>query len=363
MKERDSGVRVIRLRGAAKPGNVFSYGWIWFRMLFTMLCQPPAQLLVTMSDPPLLVAAGRIVKAVKGCRHINWCHDLYPDILPALDIRIPRFTMSMFKTVSRGAMRNADKVIVIGRCMARHLSYDGIDPRHITMIPNWPDFELVKPPAESGVLLKDKAVNGYKPYDQQLKSGPKFRVLYAGNIGLAHPVDTILGAAKLLNEDHPEIEFVFVGDGPRFDAITRERTRLHLDNIRLMPYQPPSRLRQVMESGDLHLVSVKDSAAGMLVPCKLYSALAVQRPCIFVGPAASEAAKVISDFKAGAVVAQGDAAALAREILRFRTNGDDWFAAHSGATSAGQIFLPKEAINAWIERAWSVVEPDLRDAA
>ena len=363
LKERDGGVRVIRVKGAAKPTSVFGYSWIWLKMLVTALRQPKTHLLVTMSDPPLLVLAGQIIKKIKGTRHINWCHDLYPDLLPALGVWVPGFVMNFFRRLSRAAMRDADKVIVIGRCMARHLTYDGIDPRHMTMIPNWPDSELARTGGESaleGVFMNGAAGNGFKPHEAQLKDGPKFRVLYAGNLGLAHPIDTILDAAEILNAGHPEIEFVFVGDGPRFDEIVQERSHRRLDNIRLLPYQPSSLLRSMMESGDIHLISIREDVAGLLVPCKLYSALAVQRPCIFIGPAQSEAAKVISDFKAGAVVAQGRAQDLAQQILHFRMNGDDWFAAHSGASAAANIFVPEESIEAWIQRAWAVVEADMQ---
>jgi colanic acid biosynthesis glycosyl transferase WcaI len=367
---RDGGVEVVRVKSSNKPLSVLGYVWVWIKMMIVALRQPNTNLVVTMSDPPLLIIAGHILKWFKGGRHIHWCHDLYPDILPALDVRVPAFAMEFVKKRTRRAMQSADKVIVIGRCMARHLAYNGIDPKHITMIPNWPDFELVRAQGKNGfngAALKPAnqitPPEGAKPYEEQLNIGSKFRVLYAGNIGRAHPIDTILEAAEILNHEHPEIEFVFVGDGPRFEEIAQARAARHLDNIRLMPYQPSNRLRHVMESGDLHLISVKEEAAGMLVPCKLYSALAVQRPCIFLGPSQSEAAKVINDFKAGIVIPQGDARALAESIKKFRLNGDDWHAAHDGAANASQIFVPKDAIDAWIERAWGVVKQDMRMAA
>lgn len=363
LKERDGGVRVIRLKGSEKPMGVIGYAWIWLKMLVMALRLPKTHLIVTMSDPPLLILAGQIIKRIKGARHINWCHDLYPDLLPALGVNLPQALLGCAQKASRRAMTKADKVIVIGRCMAQHLTYDGIDPRHITMIPNWPDMELANSENKTAVEAAPRVVPitaNAKPYEQQIKDGQKFRVLYAGNIGLAHPLETILGAAEILHVEHPEIEFVFVGDGPRFQEIERERSRLRLDNIRLMPYQPPSRLKALMESGDVHLISVKDEAAGMLVPCKLYSALAVQRPCIFIGPAQSEAAKVITDFNAGVVVAQGQAEELAAHIRNFRLSGEHWFAAHHGAAAAAAIFLPKETIEAWMQRAWTVVEPDMR---
>lgn len=370
---RDGGVRVIRVKGRTRPGGIFSYSLAWIKMLLAALRLPATDLIVTLTDPPMLVTAGRMVQRVKKNRHIHWCHDLYPDIFPALSVPMPEFLMKPLKRMSRRSIRACDKTIVIGRCMAKQLAMGGVDPRHITVIPNWPDNELVAESEQedsneiienTGYVNGNLQINGAKAHADQVKDpNPKFRVLYAGNIGRAYPLNTILDAAQLLDQQNPEIEFVFVGDGPRFDDIAKERARRGLHNIRLMPFQPQTRLKQVMESGDVHLISMREDAAGMLVPCKLYAALAVGRPSIFVGPESSETAKVIHDFHAGAVIAQGNAQALADQIRHYRLNGEDWFAAHSGAEAAGKVFVPGEAMKAWIERAWSVVEPDIAKSA
>ena len=184
---------------------------------------------------------------------------------------------------------------------------------------------------------------------------PKFRVLYSGNLGRAHPIGTVLDAAEILGREAPDVELVFVGDGAGQDRLMAERARRRLENIRFLPWQPASRLRELMESGDVHLISMTHDAAGMLVPSKLYSALAVARPCIFIGPAQSEAARVINDFKAGRVVSQGDAEGLAHTIMDFRNSGEMWMAAHQGAGQAGRIFVPEESLNAWLKRARDVL--------
>lgn len=365
-KERDGPIHVVRVKGPEKPAGLIGYAWVWLKMLIAAKRQPARHLVVTMSDPPLVALAGKMVAESKGSRHIHWCHDLYPDILPALGMKLPDFAMNFFRKLSRDALESCEKIIVIGRCMAKHLSVDGIDPKKITVIPNWPDFELMRPAdpmpaAANGNGSQNVAVHevAESAPEELLKTGPRFRVLYAGNIGLAHPVKTILDAAEILNHDYPEIEFVFVGEGERFDDLARERSIRALDNVRLLPYQPQTKLRGLMESGDVHLISMNEEAAGCLVPSKLYAALAVQRPCILVGPEQSETAKVIKDFQAGAVIKQGDAHRLAEVILGFRFNSDQWFAAQSGAASAGQIFVPRESIEAWMNRAWQVVEQDL----
>lgn len=358
-RERDGSVKVMRVRAPESPVYMLTYIWIWARLMVAALRLPQTDVVVTMTDPPMLSVMGRLLAFYRKSKHMHWCQDLYPDVLGAIGVTLPGFMDRYLKRLSRRTMQNAEKNIVIGRCMARHLSYTGIDPRKITVIPNWPDPELSVEDDHGhdyhDLVRNMPMVEGSRAYEDLLKDGPKFRVLYAGSIGKAHPVETILGAVTLLGESHPEIEFVFVGDGEEFDKIAAARGRLGMHNIRLLPYQPNSRLKEVMESGDVHLVSMRDEAAGCLVPSKLYSALAVARPCIFIGPETCEAAKVIQDFKAGQVVHQGDVEGLVAAILQYRNDGDAWYKAHEGALEAGRVFVPEESIDAWISRARAVL--------
>jgi glycosyltransferase involved in cell wall biosynthesis len=349
-RERDGAVRIIRVKAPVRPRRIWSYMLIWLRLWLTGMRLKRRDLVVTMTDPPLLSVIGQAVAKAKRSRHIHWCQDMYPDLLPALGLNLPDFAMAYLRRRAQGALMTADKIIVVGRCMARRLVRSGIPAKKISVVPNWPDRELVSRnrrlrPANNNAVTRELFAD----------SGPKFRVLYSGTMGRAHPVETVLEAAHILNASHPEIEFVFVGDGSGIDRIARARSRQGLDNIRLIPWQPVSRLRDLMESGDLHLISMNPDAAGMLVPCKLYSALAVARPCIFVGPSHCETARTIIDFNAGAVVAQGEAQQLADTILRYRLSSDAWFTAHEGARNAGKVFTPDEAIGAWIRRARAVI--------
>lgn len=349
-KEKDGDVRVVRVKGALRPRSVVAYGIIWLRMMMAGLRLKRRDLVVTMTDPPLLAVIGGMVAKARGSRHIHWCQDLYPDLLPALGMSAPDFIVRRLRAASYRAMGQCDKVIVIGRCMAKRLMRGGIDPKIISFIPNWPDRELVSRPrrlrpANSNAVHKELFAS----------SVPKFRVLYSGTMGKAHPIDTVIGAAQILNAGHPEIEFVFVGEGKNFEKLVKARDRQGLENIRLIPWQPVSRLRDLMESGDLHLISMNPDAAGMLAPCKLYSALAVGRPCVFVGPPHCETARTINEYNAGVVVPQGEPGQLADAILRYRMDGDAWFTAHEGAAAAGKVFLPDEAIGAWVRRARNVL--------
>ena len=358
---RRDGIKIISVKGAEKPSSILSYAFIWLKMFIVAMRLQRRHVLVTLSDPPLLVYAGHLIAKFKKCRHINWCQDLYPEVMPAIGVNLPAFLMRFLTKLRRKAMNHCDRVIVSGRCMAKFLSEDGLDAQKIAFVPNWPDHELTDPEMIDSVIKIDEAQvpEIVRPFDQQLKTAQKFRVLYSGTLGRAHPVDTFMRAAKMLHEAESDIEFVFVGEGQKFDAIAAYRTTHNLDNIRLLPSQPIEQLREVLEGGDVHLITLADDAAGFVVPSKLYASLAVARPCIMVGPKTSETAKVIRDFNAGLIVRQGDAKNLVRAIMSFRENGEAWFSAHHGAVHAREAFMPHDSLEAWMDRVWDVVKGDL----
>ena len=367
-RSRDGALRIIRVKGAAKPQSLFGYIFIWIKLLLTALREPAPHVLSTLTDPPLLAVAGNIIAKRKGCKHIHWCHDLYPDLLPIIGAQIPQPLVNAAYKASRRALKHADRVIVVGRCMGRLLVHEGIDPRRITFIPNWTDLELT----DTGITEKPKDfhtfsndVEAAKPHEDQIKATPKFRILYAGNLGRAHPIDTVIQTASILQQDQDPVEFVFVGEGPRYEALAQIRAQANLDNIRLVPYQPGERLSEILEGGDLHLVSMAQKAAGMLVPCKSYAALVTPRPLLFLGPAGCEIAKLIEEFKAGSVLNHDDPQALVKTIRRYVRESEYWETARQGAENAGQIYRPQSSIEAWIQRAWTLInatESTVQDA-
>lgn len=365
--EKEKGVCVVRVKAPARPRGAWSYWAISRKLKRAALKRPQAHVLVTLTDPPMLVTLGQKIARKKRCRHIHWCQTLYPDILPALGVRWPVFVMRYLKNRAAKSMQSCDKVVVIGRCMAKLLTKKNVNPSQIAVIPNWPDIELASPEGREGFnyvsevdINQEQTDMDHRPRKEQLHDAPKFRILYAGHLGRAHPVGTILRAAEAIKKDMPDVEFVFVGDGPEFDKIADFRKKHHLENIRLMPYQPLNRLRFAMESGDVHLVSMRGNASGMLVPSKLYAAFSVGRPTLFLGPKKCEVAKVLQDYKSGSVVSQNDLSGFIEEIKRYRYDEDYWFNAHHAAMEAAKTFVPKQSIDAWIERAWAVIEDDVR---
>ena len=130
------------------------------------------------------------------------------------------------------------------------------------------------------------------PLREALGLADTFVAMYSGNLGLAHSFDEFLEAARRLR-DRPDIVFLFVGDGPRLAEVGAAKQAEGLDNIRLLDYFPREQLHASLSVADVHLISMRPEMTGIVVPGKLYGAMASGRPALFVGPEHCESADTI----------------------------------------------------------------------
>ncbi len=138
-------------------------------------------------------------------------------------------------------------------------------------------------------------------------------LLYSGNFGLGHDLDTILRAVSILNFD-TSLRTMLVGDGKGLRDIQRLVAELKLDNIFFHPPVTLYELPLLLASGDIHIVAQKPNTEGLIVPSKVYGTLAVGRPVLFVGPEQCEVAHIVQDSGCGFVVAPGDVKAAAKAL-------------------------------------------------
>jgi len=176
----------------------------------------------------------------------------------------------------------------------------------VRVIPNWADGDGIRPiPPETNAFRREHGLEG------------KRVVLYSGNMGRAHELDTVLAAARQLR-DRSELVFLFIGDGARRAQV--EAAARELPSIRLLPYQPRARLAESLSSGDVHLITQDAGTVGLIEPSKLYGVMAAGRPAVFIGPSATEAARTIIAEHMGEVVENGDVDAAVAAIVKLVTD-------------------------------------------
>jgi glycosyltransferase involved in cell wall biosynthesis len=263
------------------------------------------RVVVCLSTPPLVAVLGLLAR-LRGARFVYKVEDLYPDVAVALGTFGARsLSARLFGRLSRALLSRADTVVAVDEAMGRTLQAGGA--HRVAVIPNWADGEALRPDPEAGEGFR--AVYGL---------GDRFVALYSGNLGLAHRFDAVIAAARAIAVVRPDVLFLFVGDGPRLAEVRRLATGLA--NVRFLPYQPREALGALYNAADVHLVTLRDEVAGLLVPSKYAAALAAARPVILVGGTESGIAREIEDQGLGWVCPHDPAAVVAalKEALQMR---------------------------------------------
>jgi hypothetical protein len=113
-------------------------------------------------------------------------------------------------------------------------------------------------------------------------------LLYAGNYGVAHEVDTVAeGYARHHREGTGRVRLWLSATGAGADDLARRLTAQGLPFHRSPPV-PIERLAGLLRAPDAHLVTLKDAFVGYVMPSKIYACIDSGRPTLFVGSADSD---------------------------------------------------------------------------
>jgi glycosyltransferase involved in cell wall biosynthesis len=304
-------------------------------------------LVITLTTPPLIGLIGTILKWTKGTRQIFWSMDLHPDASQALGLmKRTHPVVRLLTGLSDLIYRQADRVVVLGPYMADRILAKGVRPERVREVPVWSRREEIFPREREG-----------HPLRAELGLDDKFVVMYSGNLGLAHRFEEVIDAAEAL-KGRSDIVFLFVGDGPRLKEVKAAAETKALPNVRFMDYFPRESLHLSLSVADTHLITMRDCMTGIVVPGKLYGAMASGRPTLFVGPTHCESADTIRDAGCGMTIPSERSDLMIEAILRLADQND--LAAELGQNGR-RAFLRSYESRACCER-WVEIAQELLGA-
>ncbi len=253
-----------------------------------------AGLFITTS-PPMAAIAALMIGLFRRVPITYWVMDLNPDQVIVLGkISERSLPARAFDMLNRLILRRASDVIVLDRFMAERVlrKRDVRDKLHI--MPPWPH--------QSHLEVIDHASN---PFRRTHGLERKFVVMYSGNHGYSTPVRTVLDAA-LKMQDREDLIFMFIGGGVGKKDVDQTIAEHKPRNIISLPYQPLDQIKYSLSAADVHLVSVGESVVGVVHPCKVYGAMAVERPILLLGPDPCHVSDIIDEHRIGWRIKHGD---------------------------------------------------------
>jgi putative colanic acid biosynthesis glycosyltransferase WcaI len=306
-RETHNGVTILRANGtrfgtsrfAGRAANYLTYfasaGW-------AALDIGRPDVVVSLTDPPILGLAARWAARRTGARFVFLCEDIFPEVAALLEDFHNELVNRSLDRINRVLLRDADAIVALGDRMRRRLVEEkGADPSRISIIHNWADCEAITPQPKDNGFAREHGLHD------------RFVLMHSGNVGLSQNLDVLVEAADRLR-DKQRLTIAIVGGGSRRAALEAEVARRGLSNVRFLPYTAKERLHESFAAADAFLVALKAGIEGYIVPSKVYGILAAGRPYIAAIDPSAEPAAIVRDYGCGLLAAPGDPDALAGAI-------------------------------------------------
>lgn len=305
-EERRLGARVVRTyvwpyRGASTWKRVLNYGSFALSALIGARRLDPFDVLYAYHPPLTISWPAHLISQRHRVPFIYDVQDIWPEAGMAAHAIKPGFLYCMVAAWARWAYAQASHITVIARDFADILIRQGVPPGKISVIPNWADDEIYYPQL------------GDAQRDALGLSDRSFVVMYAGNMGSTHGLDTVLEAADRLKE-HPEITFLFAGTGPEHENALALKQRLKLHNVRFLGYVQPDAMPRLLAVADLMLIHLRRTASGAVsLPSRMLAYMACARPMLVASEGAPR--HLVEETGCGLACEPENPAAIADSIL------------------------------------------------
>jgi glycosyltransferase involved in cell wall biosynthesis len=274
-------------------GILFGRGLVGERGYDLVFVYAPSPLLQAL--PAIWLARSRKVPLVV------WVQDLWPESLSAAGGIKNRWLLGAVARIVRLIYRASDRILVQSRGFVVPVATLTDDPAKIHYYPN-----LYKTSGERHVSPRAMAL----VKELQLH----FSVVFAGNLGTAQSLDTIVEAARQLLP-HPEVRIVLVGSGSLDDWLMHQRDAYELTNLILAGRFEASDMSAIFAAAEALLVSLRpEPAFGLTIPSKVQAYLAAGRPVL--AALDGEGARIIREAGAGLCSEAGNSKALAENVRR-----------------------------------------------
>jgi glycosyltransferase involved in cell wall biosynthesis len=244
-----------------------------------------------------------LLKRIKKIPMIMWVQDLWPQSLSATGAVKSEAILNRVAAMMRWIYRHSDLIMIQSPAFKDPILEIADVAEKIEPFPNWAE-DIFQPLAQAD--------------DSSLPEG--FNVMFAGNLGKAQSLETIVEAAWKLR-DQP-INWIILGDGRQGDWLRAEIKAKDLSHcMHQLGRRPMTDMPSYFSRADAMLVTLSpDPVIATTIPGKIQSYLACGRPVI--GALDGEGARVIKDSKSGFAVASGDAGGLATAVLKLAAYSD-----------------------------------------
>ena len=307
MRETTEGIEVIRSRTLRMPRHIPVLRGIdqlamavGFSLAGAFLPRTRPDVILVYSPPMFLGLSGWVLRMIRGAKVVLNVQDLFPQNAIDLGVLKSRALIGLFRRVESFLYESLDAVAVHSRGNRDHVVRSGGNPACTFVVFNPVDTKSIVPGNRSSAFRTRHRIG-----EEQ------FIASFAGVLGYAQDLDTVIEAAALMN-GASNVIFYIVGDGVERSRLMSKASAMK--NVRFLPMLERDQYLELLHASDVCLVTLRSEMKTPVVPGKIMSIMAAGRPLIASLPLDGDAPGMIEDAGCGICVEPGNAAKLAEAI-------------------------------------------------
>lgn len=278
-----------------------SYFSFTFSAFYSILKSKPTDVIICNSPPLFLGITGYLGAKMKRAKFVFNVADIWPESAVELGILKNRSFIRMAERLEMFLYRKSWKIATATEGIKEYMVRKGKKEEDVFLLPNGVNTDTFAPQSKNTELLREVGIEGKKVF------------MYAGNLGYAQGLDSVLRAAALLKDKQPDAHFLFVGDGQEREKLLNLKEELQLDNVTFYGSVPVSAMPDMFAAADYSIVSLRNIELFKGArPSKIFPAISSGVPVLYCGD--GESAAILEEYNCGKIAPPENPEGIAAEV-------------------------------------------------
>ena len=259
--------------------------------------------------PPLTLGfVASICKLIRRTKMVLDVQDLWPDTLRATGMIENRYVLLIIGKFAQLTYRLSDRIVVLSEGFKDRLVNRGVPQEKVEIIKNW---------ADENKLNLATGVKSFAADDDKY-----FNILFAGNIGRAQALGSVIEAADLLAKKNSSVRFILLGRGLEVENLKRVVKSRELNNVIFLHAVEMNQVGGFLRAADALLVHLRDDELFKItIPSKIQAYMAIGKPLLVA--VKGDAANLVEEARCGLIAEPENPISLVKSALKLELMAED----------------------------------------
>lgn len=282
--------------------RLLSYFSFTFSSFYSIVKSRSTDVIICNSPPLFLGITGYIGAKMKRAKFVFNVADIWPESAVELGILKNKSFIKMAEWLERFLYKKSWKIATATEGIREYMINKGKSEEQVFLLPNGVNTDTFIPLPKDEKLIEEIGLKGKKVF------------MYAGALGYAQGLDSVVRAAALVKEQDPKIHFLFVGDGQEREHLIQLKEELGLDNVTFYGSVPVSEMPRMFSIADYSVVSLRNIELFKGArPSKIFPAISTGTPVLYCGD--GESAAILEEYQCGKIAPPENPEGIAQAVL------------------------------------------------